>query len=78
VVPLAVVAGHRALLSVLCAIVVVACALISLRLASEIFWAVATCEADSTMVCWGYCCCSGLLVGLGNSWCCLLAVTCKP
>jgi Flp pilus assembly protein TadB len=37
VVPLVVVAGHRALLSVLCAIVVVACVLISLRLASEIF-----------------------------------------
>jgi hypothetical protein len=40
VVSLVVVAGHRALMSVLCAIVVVACLLISPRLGSVFFWAV--------------------------------------
>jgi hypothetical protein len=48
---LVVVAGHRALLSVLCAIVAVAYLLISPKFVSVFFCVVATCESGSTIVC---------------------------
>jgi hypothetical protein len=67
VVSLVIVASHRALLSVLCAIVVVACLLISPKLVSVFFCAVATCESGSTIVYWGYCC---LFLGCLSVWGC--------